>query len=137
MHGANLGTLLRTTDAVGACLAVPRLPWVPEALARGNILRQRTCVHWVGRDVLAWLERERAQDTDVVGVELTDESVRWGDLPVARRRTVLVPRELRTGSPTSVGGAVDQTALLCLLALRSPFPCLWLLCFVLGNPCQR
>jgi hypothetical protein len=26
MHGANLGTLLRTCDAVGACLAVPRLP---------------------------------------------------------------------------------------------------------------
>jgi tRNA (guanosine-2'-O-)-methyltransferase len=38
MHGANLGTLLRTCDAVGACLAVPRLPWVPEALARGNTL---------------------------------------------------------------------------------------------------
>ena len=31
MHGANLGTLLRTCDAVGACLAVPKLPWVPEA----------------------------------------------------------------------------------------------------------
>ncbi|HEY1920052.1 MAG TPA: hypothetical protein VGH27_31155 [Streptosporangiaceae bacterium] len=32
LHGVNLGTLLRTCDAVGACLAVPRLPWVPEAL---------------------------------------------------------------------------------------------------------
>jgi len=31
LHGANLGTLLRTCDAVGACLAVPRLPWVPGA----------------------------------------------------------------------------------------------------------
>ena len=39
MHGANLGTLLRTCEAVGACLAVPRLPWVPEALARGNTPR--------------------------------------------------------------------------------------------------
>jgi tRNA (guanosine-2'-O-)-methyltransferase len=29
MHGANLGTLLRTCDAVGACLAVRPLPWVP------------------------------------------------------------------------------------------------------------
>ncbi|WP_236650082.1 TrmH family RNA methyltransferase [Kutzneria albida] len=36
LHGANLGTLLRTCDAVGACLAVPRHPWVPEALARGT-----------------------------------------------------------------------------------------------------
>ena len=41
MHGVNLGTLLRTCDAAGACLAVPRLPWVPEALARGNTLRWR------------------------------------------------------------------------------------------------
>ncbi|TCM38200.1 hypothetical protein [Kribbella sp. VKM Ac-2568] len=38
------GTLLRTCDAVGACLAVPKLPWVPEALARGNTLKRRTCV---------------------------------------------------------------------------------------------
>jgi hypothetical protein len=40
MHGVNLGTLLRTCDPVGACLAVPRLPWVPETLARGNTLRR-------------------------------------------------------------------------------------------------
>ena len=26
LHDANLGTLLRTCDAVGACLAVPRRP---------------------------------------------------------------------------------------------------------------
>ena len=38
MHGANLGTLLRTCDAVGACLAVPPFGWVDEALARGNTL---------------------------------------------------------------------------------------------------
>jgi tRNA (guanosine-2'-O-)-methyltransferase len=40
MHGTNLGTLLRTCDAVGACLAVPPFPWVDEALARGNTLRR-------------------------------------------------------------------------------------------------
>ncbi|RZT17043.1 SpoU rRNA methylase family protein [Kribbella sp. VKM Ac-2569] len=39
MHNVNLGTLLRTCDAVGACLAVPKLPWVPDALAKGNTLR--------------------------------------------------------------------------------------------------
>jgi tRNA (guanosine-2'-O-)-methyltransferase len=56
LHGVNLGTLLRTCDAVGACLAVPRLPWVPEALARGNTLRRPACVHWPGRDPCQWLE---------------------------------------------------------------------------------
>ncbi|MEV6065108.1 TrmH family RNA methyltransferase [Nocardia sp. NPDC052001] len=88
-HGVNLGTLLRTCDAVGACLAVPRLPWVPEALSRGNTLRHHQCVHWVDGRVDRWLERQRAGSA-VVGVELTDESIRLADLPVARRRTVMV-----------------------------------------------
>ena len=34
MHGANLGTLLRTCVAVGACLAVPRLADLPAARQR-------------------------------------------------------------------------------------------------------
>ncbi len=46
MHGANLGTLLRTCDAVSACLAVPRLPWVPEALARGDLLDVAVEIRW-------------------------------------------------------------------------------------------
>lgn len=45
LYGANLGTLLRTCDAVGACLAVPRLPWVPEALARATLCGgARVCI---------------------------------------------------------------------------------------------
>src|SRR5690606_12141239 len=67
LHGANLGTLLRTCDAVGACLAVPRFPWVPEALARGNTLRQPACVHWVN-DPIGWLERRRETGSRVIGV---------------------------------------------------------------------
>ena len=81
MHGANLGTLLRTCDAVGACLAVPRLPWVPDALARGNTLRRRSAGSWV------------------VGVELADEAVRLADLPAARRRTVAVLGHEQSGIP--------------------------------------
>ena len=99
LHGVNLGTLLRTTDAVGACLAVPRLPWVPEALARGNTLRRPACVHWTGGDVLGWLSRQRASGSQVVGVELTDELVRLGDLPAARRRTVMVLGHEQSGIP--------------------------------------
>jgi tRNA (guanosine-2'-O-)-methyltransferase len=99
MHGPNLGTLLRTCDAVGACLAVPRLPWVPEALARGNTLRRPACVHWVGRDVARWLSTQRAAGTRIVGIELADEAVRLADLPVARQRTVAVLGHERTGIP--------------------------------------
>ena len=108
MHGANLGTLLRTCDAVGACLAVPRLPWVPEALARGNTLRRPACVHWTGRDVVSWLEAQRAAGSRVIGVELADEAVRLADLPTARRRTVAVLGHERSGIPPEAVELLDM-----------------------------
>jgi tRNA G18 (ribose-2'-O)-methylase SpoU len=98
MHGSNLGTLLRTCDAVGACLAVPPFPWVDEALARGNTLRRPTCVHRVANPV-GWLAKERAGGTRVVGVELADEAIRLADLPVADRRTIMVLGHEATGIP--------------------------------------
>jgi tRNA (guanosine-2'-O-)-methyltransferase len=106
MHGANLGTLLRTCDAVGACLAVPPFDWVDGALARGNTLRQRTCVHRAGNP-LRWLEKERAGGAHVVGVELADESIRLGDLKAARSRTVIVLGHEATGIPPEALDLVD------------------------------
>jgi tRNA (guanosine-2'-O-)-methyltransferase len=76
MRGANLGTLLRTCDAVGACLAVPRLPWVPGALARGNTLRHPACLHWAGKDGRQWLADQRSAGWHIIGIELADEAVR-------------------------------------------------------------
>ncbi|MCW2862656.1 MAG: hypothetical protein JWP48_4364 [Actinoallomurus sp.] len=98
LHGANLGTLLRTCDAVGACLAVPRHPWVPEALARGNTLRGRSCVHWVN-DPSRWLAGQAEQGTRVLGVELAENAVRLADLPMARGRTVAVLGHEQSGIP--------------------------------------
>jgi tRNA (guanosine-2'-O-)-methyltransferase len=106
MHGVNLGTLLRTCDAVGACLAVPRYPWVPEALARGNTLRQPVCVHWV-RDPMSWLAHERETDAHIVGVELADEATRLADLAVARRPTVAVLGNERDGIPPEALDLLD------------------------------
>ena len=106
MHGANLGTLLRTCDAVGACLAVPRLPWVPDALERGNTLRRPTCVHYTG-DQLAWLTKQRALGSAIVGAELADEAVRLADLPPARRRTVLVLGHEQHGIPPEALDLLD------------------------------
>jgi tRNA (guanosine-2'-O-)-methyltransferase len=97
-YGVNLGTLLRTCDAVGACLAVPPFPWVDDALAHGNTLRKPTCVHRVGNP-LQWLVRERLSGTRLIGVELTDESIRLADLPVARARTIAVLGHEATGIP--------------------------------------
>lgn len=107
MHGANLGTLLRTCDAVGACLAVPRLPWVPEALRRGNTLRQRACVHYTG-DPLRWLARQRDSGRRVMGVELADEAVRLADLPAAREPTIAVLDHERDGIPPEALDLLDR-----------------------------
>jgi tRNA G18 (ribose-2'-O)-methylase SpoU len=101
MHGANLGTLLRTCDAVGACLAVPRLQWVPEALSKGNTLRQRSCVHWV-RDRSDWLVAERDAGSRILGVELVEDAIRLADLSPARGRTIAVLGHESTGIPPEV-----------------------------------
>ncbi len=106
MHSANLGTLLRTCDAVGACLAVPQVGWVDEALARGNTLRQPACVHRVG-DPLRWLAEERRAGAGILGVELADEAVRLTDLPAARRRTVMVLGHEATGIPPEALDLLD------------------------------
>jgi tRNA (guanosine-2'-O-)-methyltransferase len=107
MHGVNLGTLLRTCDAVGACMAVPKLPWVPEALNKGNTLRRPACVHWTGRDPLAWLSRHRGPGSLIVGVELADEAVRLADLTAARERTIVVLGHERDGIPDDAMELVD------------------------------
>jgi tRNA (guanosine-2'-O-)-methyltransferase len=107
MHGANLGTLLRTCDAVGACLAVPRLPWVPEALDRGNTLRRPACVHWTGRDACGWLLEQRTAGTRIVGVELAEEAIRLADLPAARERTIAVLGHEQTGIPPEALDLLD------------------------------
>jgi tRNA G18 (ribose-2'-O)-methylase SpoU len=107
MHGVNLGTLLRTCDAVGACLAVPRLSWVPEALARGNTLSRPACVHWVSGDPERWLAGQAGDGTRVLGVELADEAIRLPDLPMARERTVVVLGHESTGIPPTALDLLD------------------------------
>ena len=106
LYGANLGTLLRTCDAVGACLAVPRVAWVDEALARGNTLRQPTCIHRVSNPA-RWLADEKHAGTRILGVELADEAVRLGDLPAARHRTIAVLGHEQTGIPPDVLDLLD------------------------------
>lgn len=106
MHSANLGTLLRTCDAVGACLVVPPFRWVDEALARGNTLRRTSCVHRVGNP-LGWLEKQR-QTANVIGVELADEAIRLADLPAAKERTVVVLGHEAQGIPVEAVPLLHQ-----------------------------
>lgn len=87
-------------------MVVPRLPWVPEALARGNTLRRPACVHWSG-DPLRWLTRQRERGLRVVGVELAEEAVRLADLPAASGPTVMVLGHEQSGLPSEALDLLD------------------------------
>jgi tRNA (guanosine-2'-O-)-methyltransferase len=67
-------------------------------------------VHWVSTP-LTWLARQVDGGSDVLAVELTEESVRLADLAPARRRTVAVLGHERDGVPPEalelVTGAVE------------------------------
>jgi tRNA C32,U32 (ribose-2'-O)-methylase TrmJ len=89
-------------------MAVPRLPWVPEALPRGNTLRHPACVHWTGRDACHWLGEQRSAGTRIIGVELTEEAIRLADLPAARQRTIAVLGNEQTGIPAEGLDPVDM-----------------------------
>lgn len=106
-YGVNLGTLLRTCDAVGACLAVPRRPWVPEALDKGNRLKpDASCIHWVN-DPVTWLRTQKANGSVIAGAEIADNPVRLADVEPARERTILVLGNEGEGIPPEAVAELD------------------------------
>jgi len=106
---ANLGTLLRTCDALGACLAVPRTPHYKQALAVGDTLhRRRSCIHWVTPDKLTWIKQQHQAGKRIVAVELADDSTPLPRLAPARTATVLLLGHEREGVPDEVLAEVDE-----------------------------
>lgn len=107
-YGANLGTLLRTCDAIGACLAVPRTPHYKQALQVGDTLRgRRPCIHWVdskGR----WIDAQRAAGKRIVAVELAEGAIALPRLQPARQATVLLLGHEHQGVPDEVLAEVDE-----------------------------
>jgi tRNA (guanosine-2'-O-)-methyltransferase len=77
------------------------------ALDKGNTLPRPACVHWTGRDPVAWLSRHREQGSRIVGVELADEAIRLADLNPARERTIVVLGHERDGIPEDVMELID------------------------------
>ncbi|HZQ86964.1 MAG TPA: TrmH family RNA methyltransferase [Acidimicrobiales bacterium] len=106
-YRANLGTLLRTCDAVGACIAVPHTPHYREALRTGNTLTARPCIHWVHKP-RNWLANERDRGATVLGVELAEDAVRLGDLRPATGRTIIALGHEHHGIPDDVWNLLDQ-----------------------------
>jgi tRNA G18 (ribose-2'-O)-methylase SpoU len=102
--------LLRTCDAVGACIAVPATPHYRQALARGDTLhlRRRPCVHWVPGSKDRWIGEQRAAGWRIVAVELADGAVALPRLEPARQRTVVLLGHECHGIPPDQVVAADQ-----------------------------
>lgn len=107
-YDANLGTLMRTCDAVGACLAVPATDHYRAALARGDTLRRRRpCVHWVRPDKDSWLERQRVDGWRLVAVELAEDATPLPRLQPASGPTVVLLGHEHHGVPAAVVESAD------------------------------
>jgi tRNA (guanosine-2'-O-)-methyltransferase len=106
---ANLGTLLRTCDAVGACMAVPDTPHYRKALAHGDTLgaHRRPCIHWVATGKDRWVHEQRAAGWRIVAVELADGAVSLPRLEPARQRTVVLLGHEWHGVPDEQVEAAD------------------------------
>ena len=108
-YDANLGTLLRTCDAIGACLAVPRTGHYEAALDKGDTLRgRRPCLHWVAPSKEGWLDKQRAAGKRIVAVELADGAVPLPRLEPARTATVLLLGHEHHGVPDEILALVDE-----------------------------
>ena len=106
-YEANLGTLLRTCDAVGACMAVPGTDHYRQALARGDTLRRRSHVHWVRRSKASWI-REQRETSRIVAVELAEDATPLTRLAVARTRTVVLLGHEHAGVPAEAWELIDE-----------------------------
>lgn len=108
-YGANLGTLLRTCDAIGGCLAVPRTRHYKDALQVGDTLRgRRPCIHWVAPTKEDWINAQRVAGKRIVAVELADGAISLPRLAPARGATVLLLGHEHQGVPDDVLAEVDE-----------------------------
>ena len=108
-YQANLGTLLRTCDAVGACMAVPDTPHYHDALAKGDTLPagRRPCIHWLQRGKERWVAERRAGGWRIVAVELAEDATQLPRLGPAMGRTVVLLGHEHNGIPDDLVEEAD------------------------------
>lgn len=107
-YSANLGTLRRTCDAVGACRAVPATKHYRQALNRGDTLPRRPHVHWVKGDRVRWIARQSDRGKRIVAVELSDGALPLTLLEPTREPTVLLLGHESTGIDDEALALADQ-----------------------------
>jgi tRNA (guanosine-2'-O-)-methyltransferase len=100
-YQANLGTLLRTCDATGACIAVPDTPHYRHALTTGDSrgLARRCCIHWVTTGKDRWIRLQRQAGWQILAVELADGAIALPRLAPATRPTVVLLGHETEGVP--------------------------------------
>ena len=108
-YEANLGTLLRTCDAAGACLAVPDTDHYRRSLSVGDSrrIRDRTCIHWVQTGKDRWIRRHRERGWRIVAVELAEGAVALPRLEPATARTLVLLGHETAGVPAEHVDAAD------------------------------
>jgi tRNA (guanosine-2'-O-)-methyltransferase len=107
-YDANLGTLQRTCDAVGACLAVPDTPHYRDAINKGNTLGRRgPCLHRVF-DKDSWVRSMHSQGWCIVAVELAEGAIPLPRLQPARRPTIVLLGHEHHGVPHSMVDLADE-----------------------------
>jgi len=115
---ANLGTLLRSCDAVGACMAVPETDHYRRALKIGDTLPSSSCLHWVSTK-LGWIARQQSQGADIIGVELDEDSISLAQLSQARSRTVILLGHEHSGLPDEAWPFLDQVVEIPMIGVGS------------------
>lgn len=107
-YTANLGTLLRTCDAVGACMAAPRTAHHRRALERGDTLPRRPHLHWIDGDPTHWIAHQRDRGKRIVAVELGEAAIPLTLVEPARESTVLLLGNERDGIPPVALDLADE-----------------------------
>ena len=106
-YEANLGTLLRTCDAVGACMAVPSTEHYRRSLARGDTLVRRPHIHWVNRSKARWINQQRERGCTILAVELAEDATSLTGLEPAKAPTVVLLGHEHHGVPEEVWPLLD------------------------------
>lgn len=107
-YGANLGTLLRTCDAVGACMAVPATQHYRRALDKGDTLPRRPHLHWVRNSPRSWIAKQKKAGRRIVAVEIGAGATPLTLLSPATGPTIVLLGHEKHGVPDEVRPLIDE-----------------------------
>lgn len=100
--GENLGTAIRTCDALGICLAIPNSRHAQQILRRGNTIGiDKVHIHYIN-EPCTWFRTMRADNWHIIGVELAHDAIQLHDLYRKSKRNILVLGNESSGIPKNV-----------------------------------